>query len=242
MEEQTWLDSRDPAYLHHHLSTIGMDAHCSRQMRLFAVACCRRLGPLLTDPRSRAGLEIAERFADNHAGLAELSRAASEAYDANQAVRVQTPLEVSRRGFPGHYATLAVWWSLKSLGSQAYFACGCVQQALAWQAYPDAGARAERQVAERAEAEVQAVLFRDVIGNPFRPLPVIEESWLTWNEATVRRMAEAIYRERGFGDLPVLADALAEAGCTAEDLLEHLRSPELHTRGCWILDLLLAKE
>ena len=53
------------------------------------------------------------------------------------------------------------------------------------------------------------------------------------------RLARAAYDERAFERLPVLADALEDAGCGDAEILDHLRAPKLHARGCWVLDLLL---
>src|SRR5262249_47479988 len=57
----------------------------------------------------------------------------------------------------------------------------------------------------------------------------------------VTGLAEAIYRQRDFTGLPILADALEDAGCADSALLSHLRSPVPHVRGCWALDLVLGK-
>jgi hypothetical protein len=84
-------------------------------------------------------------------------------------------------------------------------------------------------------------LVREVVGNPFRAVQV-DPAWLTWGGGLVRRLAQSIYEERRFGGLPVLADALEEAGCDDADLLGHLRGPGPHVRGCWAVDLLLGKE
>jgi hypothetical protein len=78
---------------------------------------------------------------------------------------------------------------------------------------------------------------RDKDGNPFRPV-ALDPSWLT---PTVKSLAKAIYEDRTFSDLPLLADALEEAGCTSETILCHLRGPGPHVLGCWALDLLLGK-
>jgi hypothetical protein len=83
-------------------------------------------------------------------------------------------------------------------------------------------------------------LLRDVIGNPFRPLS-LKPSWLQYNEGAVTKMGQAIYNQRRFGDLPVLADALEEAGCTDAAILEHCHQPGEHVRGCWVVDLILGK-
>jgi hypothetical protein len=66
-------------------------------------------------------------------------------------------------------------------------------------------------------------------------------AWLTWNGETALRLAESIYEERAFERLPILADALEEAGCTETALLEHCRARGGHIRGCWAVDLLLGK-
>jgi hypothetical protein len=58
----------------------------------------------------------------------------------------------------------------------------------------------------------------------------------------VRRLAEATYENRRWEDLPVLADALEEAGCDDADILGHCRGPGPHTRGCWVIDCLLGRE
>jgi hypothetical protein len=88
---------------------------------------------------------------------------------------------------------------------------------------------------------LQCQLLRDIIGNPFRPV-TIDPTVLTWNSGTVPRMAQAIYDDRRFSDLPILADALEEAGCSDQDILTHCRSEGSHVRGCWVVDLILGKE
>jgi hypothetical protein len=84
-------------------------------------------------------------------------------------------------------------------------------------------------------------IIRDIFGNPFQPAPVIAPAWLVWNENTIPKLAQTIYDERRFEALPVLADALEEAGCDNADILAHLRSSGLHVLGCWALDLVLGK-
>jgi hypothetical protein len=93
----------------------------------------------------------------------------------------------------------------------------------------------------------QAVLVRDIFGNPFRPV-AIAPAVLSWNDAVVVRLAQAAYQERHLpagtldnGRLAVLADALEEAGCTDAGILGHLRGPGPHVRGCWAVGLCLGK-
>jgi hypothetical protein len=90
----------------------------------------------------------------------------------------------------------------------------------------------------REEARAQADVVRDLFGNPFRPAGV-KRPWLTWNGGTVVGLARQIYTERAFDRLPLLADALEDAGCDSADLLDHLRNNREHFVGCWALDLLI---
>ncbi len=124
--------------------------------------------------------------------------------------------------------------------------------------------------ARAAEERAQAILLRDVFGaylgppscescwlpwehrgvsnNPQQwsllPLPrnlVVRPEWLVYAEGIVAKLALAIYEDKAFDRLPILADALLDAGCDEEDLLAHLREPGPHVRGCWALDLILGK-
>jgi hypothetical protein len=84
-------------------------------------------------------------------------------------------------------------------------------------------------------------LLREVVGNPLCRSRV-DPAWLAWNGGTVPKPAQAIYDGRAFERLPVLADALEDAGCADQQILSHCRQPGEHVRGCWVLDLLLGKE
>jgi hypothetical protein len=84
-------------------------------------------------------------------------------------------------------------------------------------------------------------LVRDLFGNPFRPSPPPPPAVLAWNDGTIPRIAQAIYDKRAFDRLPILADALEEAGCTNQDMLGHCRSGGEHVRGCWAVDLILGR-
>jgi hypothetical protein len=70
--------------------------------------------------------------------------------------------------------------------------------------------------------------------------PRIDPAWLRWRDGTVKRLAKAIQKDKAWGDLPVLADALEEAGCTDPFLLAHLRAGRRHARACWATFLLLS--
>jgi hypothetical protein len=83
----------------------------------------------------------------------------------------------------------------------------------------------------------QKLLFCDIFGNPFRPVAFSRE-WLT---STVVTLAQQMYDSRDFSAMPILADALQDAGCDNADILGHCRGDGPHVRGCWVVDLVLGK-
>jgi hypothetical protein len=88
------------------------------------------------------------------------------------------------------------------------------------------------------ESRMQAVLIRDIFGNLFRPVSLIP----TWLTSTVLALAQQMYESRDFSAMPIIGDALEEAGCDNEEILNHCRQPGKHVRGCWVVDLLLDKK
>ena len=98
-------------------------------------------------------------------------------------------------------------------------------------------ARGETKLREHG-GRLLALLLRDIFGNPFRPVAA-EPRWLT---SDVVALARGIYDDRAFDRLPILADALEEAGCDHPDVLSHCRGPGPHARGCWVVDGVLGKE
>lgn len=90
---------------------------------------------------------------------------------------------------------------------------------------------------QELDQEVQQIALAWVTASDRRR---IHPSWLAWNDGTVLKMAQAIHAGRRFSDLPLLADALEEAGCYEVDLLEHCREQAPHVADCWVVQLLLA--
>jgi hypothetical protein len=80
-------------------------------------------------------------------------------------------------------------------------------------------------------------LLRDIFGNPFRGVDIFAE----WRTDTVVILARQMYESRDFSALPILADALQDAGCNSEDVLNHCRGPGPHVRGCRVVDAVLGK-
>lgn len=71
-------------------------------------------------------------------------------------------------------------------------------------------------------------------GQP-KPLPELRQEWVRWNDDCPARMAEYVAERRAFEVLPILADALEDAGCDDADVLEHCRRPAHHAANCWVL-------
>jgi hypothetical protein len=184
-----------------------------RKLRLFACACCRRIWHLLKDKRSRWAVEMEERFADGSVERAILMAAGKAAW--------------------------AVWTTPAGAATRDV---GAVEAAQAAQDAARHAAWAITSLPRVHEMKAQAALLRDIVGFlPFRPTP-LDPIWLSWNDGTVAKLAQAIYEERAFDHLPILADALEDAGCTDQDILGHCRGPGPHLLGCWVVDLLLGKE
>jgi hypothetical protein len=92
-----------------------------------------------------------------------------------------------------------------------------------------------------SERREQARRLRDLFGNPFRPV-ILDPTWLCWNDGATVKIAQSLYDGRRFTELPILADALEDAGCTDRAVIEHCRAGGGHVRGCWVVDLLLGKK
>jgi hypothetical protein len=222
MTEAEWLACADPQKLLAFLRGRASD----RKLRLFACACYRMRGGFGGD-RARGAAEVAERYADGLATPGELEAARRDA-GANFA-----QAEVS---YQGALASFGAYYD----AADEYAAAGAALASTAPAVGNAAGLSGE--AAYDFRGDYDALLLRDVFGNPFRPPPAIDPAWLAWNGGTVRKLAEAIYDDRSFDRLPVQADALEDAGCADAELLGHLRGPGPHVRGCWALDLILGKE
>jgi hypothetical protein len=238
MTEAEWLSCQRPLEM---LSALRGKVS-DRKLRLFAVACCRRATPLLP-PELRQALRVAELFADGQAS------------DAGRKAARGAVMAAGRAGFGAGTAKDAVAQALcRKAQDAARFAvtpAGGLATVWAWTvatqrppgqmpAYGTDGWEALAAL-RAAEGAAQCDLLRDVIGNPFGPRPLLDPAWLAWGGGTAGRLALAILRERAFDHLPVLADALEEAGCVDDALTRHCRQPGEHVPGCWALDVLLGK-
>ena len=222
MTEAEWHACADPTPM---LETLRGKAS-DRKLRLFACACCRGIWDILPDERSRHAVGVAEAFADGTAGEDRLDAAwlaAREVSDTSQgAVSQRTAARAAEAAAAGRADDAAA-----AASQHAGLAAALTSP--------------QPSVVSRQGRERHADLLRCVLGNPFRPSS-LSLTWLAWNDGVVRKMAQAVYEERAFDRLPLLADALEDAGCADADILAHCRGGGEHVRGCWVVDLILGKE
>jgi hypothetical protein len=245
MTESDWLDCANPDKMLAFLEgKIG-----ERKSRLFACACCRRIWRLLTSA-ARAGLDVAERLADGAASADEFAAACDDlAADLARSRTSRLIIGEDVEAIP-YEAVLAALQGAAAPAAQNAGAAAVAAMVGGGEAdcedHPafEAARVSLIVAATRGDSLAQTRLLRDVIGNPFRPVGC-NPTWLT---STVVSLGQAAYEERllpsgelDSARLAVLSDALEEAGCTDDAILDHLRSAGPHFRGCWALDLILGK-
>jgi hypothetical protein len=218
MTEAEWRKSADPGMMLESLKGHASD----RKLRLLACACCRAVWVTFHQGRSKQAVEAAERYADGLLDNNALRRTYSMAHDA--LARYQQLL--ARWGVVNGDTTAMVEWRLRLAAQSAHihrpFLIG---RLTGLNRDPDLSPLAPR-------------LLRDIFGP--RPADQItaDPAWLT---STAVALAGQMYESRDFGAMPILADALQDAGCDNADILDHCRGPGPHVRGCWVVDLLLGK-
>jgi hypothetical protein len=253
MTESEWLMCDDPKSMVRYL--IGTDAprvqavdvfpNCrttDRKLRLFACACYHRISHVLPYPDAREGVATAERFADESASEDERQRVEAHLFALVDAIEGQWRASrgAERAALEPMYAALAL--ALQALWREApksaYYAPHTAQFHLGSITNPDAADTRDpaNSPTGRAEARAQCGLLREIVGNPFRL--AFDPAWRT---DTAVSLARAMYEARDFSAMPILADALQDAGCDSEDVLNHCRQPGPHVRGCRVVDLVLGK-
>src|SRR5688572_20821405 len=241
MIETEWLASSDP----HPMLEFLRGRASSRKLRLFAVACCRRIEHMFV-PEIRAALDVAERFADGQATIAERKAARARALAAGWARAPEYPDELVRhaRGSAKSCVCEALAGSryVAAFGAarkSEYAAVRCEWNRLVASGRPpiDVGWREQDARLARVQQAAQANLLRDIFGNAFRPV-ALDPPWLS---ADVVALARTLYDSRDVRRMSELDDALERAGCANAQGLAHLREPGEHARGCWVIDLVLGK-
>jgi hypothetical protein len=233
MTEAEWLACTDSTGM----LSWGDFSLSERKLRLFALACCSFMRHLIRQESLKTALETVARYTEGTAAVSELATSHGVAQEVCEGLlhlgRDSTEREIAEWAASKAvvYATLPPPEDGESPKYPWNYAIyHVIGWEPAWSVY--------RAVSKRKWKRV-AALLRDIAGNPFRPVTIIL-TWLTWNDGRAVKLAQGIYDEGAFDRLPILADALEDAGCTNADILDHCRQPGEHARGCWVVDLILS--
>jgi hypothetical protein len=219
MTEKQWLAANDPEPM----LTFVERKTSDRKLRLFACACSRLLWDRLDHPLRQCVL-AAERLADGEVSAEYAKQLLREWEDAyGSSYEGSCVLEAFEKDDEPHTGVdVAIQSSIYA--SHALAPSGLFSND------PEPWFRTRR---------AQTHIVRDIFGNPFRPITFSPE----WRTDTAVALARQMYESRDFSAMPILADALQDAGCDNDDILSHCRdTKQPHVRGCWVVDLVLGKE
>jgi hypothetical protein len=202
MTEAEWLASEDPNAMIDHLVRDGKDDH--RRVRLFAVACCRRVLYLTTDEEAHKALDAAERFADGLIKRKKLAKRSRKAERLSARLWKRSPEGERDGGRTGVLFAGSAAWCLETPPIYYRRARARVTLLVGWLAGPMHSPAWE--AATNDELRAQCQILRDIFGNPFRPAAV-DPAALAW-ECPAVEIARGVYDERAFDRMPVLGDAL----------------------------------
>lgn len=222
MTEAEWLASVDWLSLWHFARE--RDLLTFRKRRLLAVAACRELEHSVGDNRLLRMVALAEEWAD----------ATTEPDDGwwNRRENWCDEAAMAAQEMPDAMGQ-TVAWVYVGLGNDEQ-KVGRVLESVAW-VY---GCPAMITGVRPSHCPQVSRLIREAVGNPFRSVPFDAR----WRPADAVAIARRMYDARDFSAMPILSDALMDAGCDNEDILAHCRSDGPHCRGCWVVDLVLGKE
>jgi len=220
MTEAEWMTSDDPIAMHDVVAEGAFKfgwpdgPRTARKRLLFCLACCPLVWPLIeADERCRNWVEWTDRNLEGSANKEEEEELVLGAKIAAEHPDDDTP----------HNQMMAANL-VYDLGDPHPWIFHLVRT------FDDWGDVKQR-------TRDVAALLRCIAGNPFRPITFDP----TWRSETVVSLASAIYAERAFDRMPILADALEDAGCDHADILSHCRRSGPHARGCWVVDGVLGK-
>jgi hypothetical protein len=191
-----------------------------RKARLFAVALCRMYWRRLPVAECRWLVETVEEYVEGEMGWADVCLARERAHEAyEQRFGTKPPT-----GSPSRLALLAATLRCSAQNAREVFSTYV-------QLFPPLSFI-------RTEDARTCELVRCVCGNPFSKVKFAP----AWRTSDAVALAQSMYDSRNFGAMPILADALQDAGCDNSDVLNHCRDAnQVHVRGCWVCDLVLGK-
>jgi hypothetical protein len=237
MTEAEWLACEDPKVMFDFLFDERGQSRRKRgrrRLRMFACACVRGIRPLLRHPGSREALYRAECYADGTSTDQELATAATAARRALAKENSSNDAAAWQAAEAARHLTVKRFDD----GDRLSVRHAVTSAAVAW-----ALDRVRSTPALIHDVEVtvrqatHAAWLRDIFGNPFRHATLDPD----WRTTTALQLAQGIYDSRDFTSMPILADALQDAGCENAGILNHCRENHPHVLGCWVVDLVLGK-
>ena len=239
-----WCLARDQARFNRRLvDPKQVEKYNRRLLYLMGVAFCRRVEDLFPHSSCRKALKVAEAFAEGTAKVSKLE-AASEALDASDdeeppAAKYAAALAVYALGPDDYRLTDALEMVVDVAGYRAALAAGVLKPDVGFEDAELVWNRKPFKDGKKKEEKELCGVVRDVLGNPFRPVK-FDKAWRT---STAVSLAKQMYKSGEFSAMPILADALQDAGCDNDDILTHCRdAKQLHVRGCWVVDGVLDKK
>jgi hypothetical protein len=208
--EAEWTASQDPDALLD--AARAMRRLPARKARLFAGGCFRLVWDLIRADDIRLAVEMSDARADKKIGQQELERHRYPMTTPSDNVRSWLAVAIQSLATSNLNPSYVAWQVRTATQNETY-------------------RHARRGIPCRAQAE----LVREVVGNPFCPVAFDSQ----WRTDDTLGLARGIYEDRAFDRMPLLTDALMDAGCDDKAILAHCRSDEPHVRGCWLVDLVL---
>lgn len=242
MTESQWLTCIHPRKMH----ALVTRNRSGRKLQLIACAMGRIVWDRIDEPIVKDGIEAVEQFVDGELTHAEYL----PKYEAAQAI-VQRRMDTSLP--TGDFEPLAGMLVAQCIIS-ANIRIG-FERVLLWTEF--AAMRTTitgRRLIARENLNKRACdLYREIIGNPFRDYrvqPNFAGGGVQYPDGsrcqiseTAKQIAKGITLDGGYDRMPILADAMEDAGCVDRVMLDHLRSvTAIHVRGCWALDVILGRD
>ena len=212
MTEEEWLAPTEAGLI----VSGSLIVHSPRKHRLLGCACVKWAWTWGLGEEPPPAVSVVEAFADGLATKDDLRRITDELRS------IRSEFDESYRPVPKTYELT------ESLASEdASEVLGELH-----------GYSADMFISDEPEWTKVNDFARDIFGNPFRPV-AFDPRWRTVDSVDLARV---IYEQRAFEKMPVLGDALIDAGCEDEQVITHCRGDGPHVRGCWVVDLVLGKE
>jgi len=250
MNEEEWLNCTDLTPMLEFLQGKVSD----RKLRLFCCGCCRTVWDEFDSQFEQRAIDAVERFVDGNATSNELDTFHQHSKDClteatarnEQSEDDGSPESLEIALFHCRAALIErtidpFGWATNYLTGTRRAKAASISQWIVDCRYFRNWLAKKRNLTKPARDAMRSLhcrLLRDIVGNPSHHV-TFAPAWLT---STVLELTRLMYESRDFSAMPILADALQDAGCENDDILSHCRDEkQVHVRGCWVVDLVLGK-